>query len=60
MNMVRFPENACKPNPCSNGGKCSADKFGDYSCECQKGYYGPECESKFRSFKEVISHTNGH
>ncbi|VDI26247.1 Hypothetical predicted protein, partial [Mytilus galloprovincialis] len=40
------PENACKPNTCRNGGNGSADKFGDYTCDCRSGYYGPECESK--------------
>lgn len=36
----------CQPNPCRHGGKCSALKGKDYSCNCEStGYKGSHCET---------------
>ena len=36
----------CIPNPCLNGGIClPAIETGQFSCECRKDCYGPNCES---------------
>lgn len=34
----------CNPNPCMNGGKCSALKGNQYQCHCAKGFEGTKCE----------------
>ncbi|XP_041834347.1 coagulation factor X [Melanotaenia boesemani] len=34
---------ACESNPCLNGGKCK-DGIGSYTCYCQEGYKGFNCE----------------
>ena len=33
----------CEPNPCANGGACTADGQ-EVSCACAAGYAGPSCE----------------
>ena len=41
-----FPE-PCVPNPCMINGECvNTDTDGDYSCECQVGYRGEQCEEE--------------
>ncbi|XP_013856801.1 coagulation factor X, partial [Austrofundulus limnaeus] len=34
---------ACKSNPCAHGGQCK-DGIGSYTCYCQEGYKGFNCE----------------
>ncbi len=38
----------CDLNPaqCQNGGTCSNDLNGDYSCSCENGYRGFNCETR--------------
>ena len=35
--------NDCMPNPCENGGNCTAGVA--YSCTCIPGYTGTNCET---------------
>ena len=42
----KIHENKCKQNPCQNGGTCVYVCSGTYySCECQSGYVGTNCEN---------------
>ncbi|CAN0394091.1 unnamed protein product, partial [Laminaria digitata] len=34
----------CDPNPCENGGSCSADLAGGHVCSCASGYGGMACQ----------------
>ena len=34
---------SCSLDPCKNGGNCSADGTGRYSCECPQGIGGENC-----------------
>ena len=37
-------ESPCLPNPCKNGGSCSANDVGNgYVCTCKSGYIGSDC-----------------
>ncbi|XP_015599265.1 protein crumbs isoform X2 [Cephus cinctus] len=36
----------CLSGPCRNGGACTEDQKGDYSCTCQPGFTGAFCESQ--------------
>jgi hypothetical protein len=36
--------NACAANPCQNGGVCEAIALSRYSCMCQVGFVGMNCE----------------
>ena len=38
-----FYSESCSLNPCKNGGNCSADGIGRYSCECPVGIGGENC-----------------
>eukprot|EP00794_Sanderia_malayensis_P004747 gene4747-5371_t len=42
--------NHCSPNPCQNGGSCTSSSSG-YTCSCQAGYTGVNCET-------LINHCN--
>jgi hypothetical protein len=44
MQMANRP---CSPNPCQNGGTCSATGRKKYSCACASGYSGTSCETPF-------------
>ncbi|XP_068808233.1 P-selectin-like isoform X3 [Struthio camelus] len=35
---------SCQPFPCSQRGEC-VETIGNYSCECQPGFYGRDCEN---------------
>lgn len=44
MEITCFPEiNECDSNPCQNGATC-VDELNRYSCTCQPGYQGTNCE----------------
>ena len=48
----------CSPNPCKNGGTCT-DGLNSYSCSCQVGYEGDNCEiSKLYFFYIFIWQTD--
>lgn len=34
----------CQSGPCRNGGTCSEDARGDFSCSCKPGFLGSLCE----------------
>ena len=36
----------CQSSPCENGGQC-LDGINSYSCTCQSGYEGIQCEGKY-------------
>ncbi|KAG5326274.1 CRB protein, partial [Pseudoatta argentina] len=36
----------CQNTPCRNGGTCSEDVRGDFSCSCKPGFTGSFCESQ--------------
>ena len=36
--------NECSSNPCLNGGSCT-DKINGYTCSCQPGYTGAQCQT---------------
>ncbi|KAL6258873.1 hypothetical protein P5V15_010818 [Pogonomyrmex californicus] len=36
----------CQNGPCRNGGTCSEDSRGDFSCTCKPGFTGNFCESQ--------------
>ena len=35
----------CDSNPCQNGGLCSLEPLGRYSCACPAGYAGVQCQT---------------
>ena len=35
----------CESTPCANGGQC-IDDVADYSCVCEQGYTGKNCQHK--------------
>ncbi|KAM8805385.1 P-selectin-like [Eudromia elegans] len=37
-------EASCQPLPCSQRGQC-VETIGNYSCECQPGFHGRDCEN---------------
>ena len=38
--------NPCFNEPCLNGGSCTASfDFESYTCACQPGYYGDQCQN---------------
>lgn len=37
------PQSACDSSPCQNGGYCY-EQDGGYTCECEHGYRGENCE----------------
>ncbi|KAM6178247.1 coagulation factor X [Rhynchocyon petersi] len=39
----------CETSPCLNGGKCQ-DGLGEYTCTCEDGYEGKDCELSLRKF----------
>eukprot|EP00118_Oscarella_pearsei_P014656 m.126947 g.126947 ORF g.126947 m.126947 type:complete len:1367 (+) comp37918_c0_seq20:87-4187(+) len=39
--------NECEMDPCHNGGTCSSNDVGQYSCSCLKGVEGTCCEKDF-------------
>ncbi len=44
MCMYLTDVNECGSNPCENGGICS-DVANGYTCACQSGYTGDECQT---------------
>ena len=35
----------CQPNPCRNGGTCTAQDTTNYTCSCAAGFTGMLCET---------------
>ncbi|KAK7502427.1 hypothetical protein BaRGS_00006380, partial [Batillaria attramentaria] len=42
----------CTPNPCQNGGECIPG-VGTYTCQCQYGYLGQNCEQNCQERKDI-------
>ncbi|XP_044284610.1 coagulation factor X isoform X1 [Varanus komodoensis] len=40
---IYYDGNQCEPNPCLYGGSCK-DGIGSYTCTCQLGYHGEQCQ----------------
>ena len=45
MFIVAVDINECESQPCQNGGRCDDDD-NRFTCTCQDGYTGDNCESK--------------
>ena len=53
LDPVSPPSGPCFPNPCQNGGTCTA--FGtNYECGCATGYDGRNCEGETPFYAETI------
>lgn len=39
-------KDACVPNPCKNDGKCVETRDGGFTCVCENGYTGENCERR--------------
>lgn len=50
---TRFSVDLCDPNPCSNGGSCSVDSGGGYTCSCGAGYGGMACQTSTKG-QEIV------
>ena len=37
-----YDTNDCSGNPCQNGGACTVDGVGTYTCACAAGYEGAD------------------
>lgn len=42
----------CAQSPCENGGTCSPEADGAYSCDCAPGYGGVDCREPLACFQE--------
>ncbi|CAN0424668.1 unnamed protein product, partial [Laminaria digitata] len=42
--LLFVPAGACNPNPCENGGSCSADPAGGPVCTCASDFGGMTCQ----------------
>lgn len=40
---VLVPRDPCVSNPCMNGGMCVSYEGAQYTCRCQQGWTGPNC-----------------
>ena len=41
--LLYYSANICDSTPCKNGGTCSISGH-TYTCSCQDGFYGNECQ----------------
>lgn len=44
MRRLQNQDNACSPNPCKNGGKCSVGDSGRAECDCRDPFTGNRCQ----------------
>ena len=47
---------SCTPNPCLNGGMCTSNGFGGFTCQCLPGYSGQRCEDRKKSTESLVVH----
>ncbi|XP_071853924.1 uncharacterized protein [Apostichopus japonicus] len=47
-----IPNDGCAQSPCENGGTCSPEAEGAYSCDCAPGYGGVDCSEPLACFQE--------
>lgn len=43
----------CDPQPCAEGRICE-DRGNNYSCECPKGYTGPQCNEPLKAVRKTL------
>lgn len=53
-------DNACEPNPCVNGTCILNSQFNTYTCECDPGFVGTDCDCKCehiydRAFEKLLN-----
>ena len=44
-------EGPCDPNPCENGGQCTDNGDGSFTCTCPPGWAGTNCESNIDEYE---------
>ncbi|XP_070814330.1 zonadhesin, like [Chaetodon trifascialis] len=47
-------ENPCLKNPCLNGGTCQTTSSNAYTCHCEEGFKGTNCERRSLETKWII------
>lgn len=51
--------NPCHPNPCKNGGMCTrSDSEEKFSCICEEGFKGQQCDCKKSLGKQIVCCTH--
>lgn len=53
LNPIYEGNEFCGENPCRNGGSCINEPFG-YSCDCDIGYTGDNCEKRCMAKGDVV------
>jgi len=50
--MTNYEDLPCdlNSNQCQNGATCINDNMGGYSCTCQTGYTGENCQTRISKF----------
>ncbi|CAM9148638.1 unnamed protein product, partial [Laminaria digitata] len=43
--LIFVTAGVCNPNPCENGGSCTADPAGGHVCSCAANFGGMTCQT---------------